>query len=239
MNAPRCSRRFRDAGHHAPVGLRRCARPAAQSSETLAPNEVAEFDTLYAENCAGCHGPQGRGGAAIALADPVYLRIADEASMRARHRQRRTRDVDARLRAKRRRHADGQADRCDRARDPIALEPARDSRRRPSAFLRCGSHGRRAARRGRLRKGTANPATVPEAAEARRAAPSRTIPFSRWSAIRGCARSSSPAVPELGAPDWRGNVPGRPMSDQEVTDVVAWLARAASKAPGQPYSTLE
>ena len=30
--------------------------------------------------------------------------------------------------------------------------------------------------------------------------------------------------PELGAPDWRGNVPGKPMSDQEVTDVVAWLA---------------
>ena len=30
--------------------------------------------------------------------------------------------------------------------------------------------------------------------------------------------------PDLGAPDWRGNVPGRPMSDQEVSDVVAWLA---------------
>ena len=30
--------------------------------------------------------------------------------------------------------------------------------------------------------------------------------------------------PELGAPDWRENVPGKPMSNQEVTDVVAWLA---------------
>ncbi len=25
--------------------------------------------------------------------------------------------------------------------------------------------------------------------------------------------------PELGAPDWRGNVPGKPMSEQEITDV--------------------
>jgi hypothetical protein len=28
----------------------------------------------------------------------------------------------------------------------------------------------------------------------------------------------------MGAPDWRGNVPGKPMSSQNVSDVVAWLA---------------
>jgi cytochrome c oxidase cbb3-type subunit 3 len=42
--------------------------------------------------------------------------------------------------------------------------------------------------------------------------------------------------PELGAPDWRGNVPGKPMSDQEVTDVVTWLAARRVRIPGQPYS---
>ena len=30
--------------------------------------------------------------------------------------------------------------------------------------------------------------------------------------------------PDLGAPDWRGNLPGRPMSQDDVSDVVAWLA---------------
>jgi mono/diheme cytochrome c family protein len=30
--------------------------------------------------------------------------------------------------------------------------------------------------------------------------------------------------PDFGAPDWRGNVPGRPMSDQDISDVVAWLS---------------
>ncbi len=44
--------------------------------------------------------------------------------------------------------------------------------------------------------------------------------------------------PELGAPDWRGNVPGRPMTDQEITDVVAWLASRRAPNPGQPYSAL-
>ncbi|HXB22627.1 MAG TPA: cytochrome c, partial [Candidatus Solibacter sp.] len=34
---------------------------------------------------------------------------------------------------------------------------------------------------------------------------------------------------ELGAPDWRGNVPGKPMSQQEVSDVVAWLSAQRAK----------
>ena len=37
--------------------------------------------------------------------------------------------------------------------------------------------------------------------------------------------------PELGAPDWRGNVIGRPMTSDEISAVVAWLAsqRSTSK----------
>ena len=54
-----------------------------KDSVPLAPNEVVEFGALYAANCAGCHGPDGRGGAAIALANPVYLAIADPSAMRA------------------------------------------------------------------------------------------------------------------------------------------------------------
>ena len=43
-----------------------------------APDEIVEFGALYADNCAGCHGVHGRGGAAIDLANPVYLAIADD-----------------------------------------------------------------------------------------------------------------------------------------------------------------
>jgi cytochrome c oxidase cbb3-type subunit III len=41
---------------------------------------------------------------------------------------------------------------------------------------------------------------------------------------------------ELGAPDWRGDVPGRTMSAQDVSDVVAWLVAQRPQFPGQPYS---
>ncbi len=44
----------------------------------VVPSEISDFDTLYGQNCAGCHGPEGKGGAALALADPVYLAIADD-----------------------------------------------------------------------------------------------------------------------------------------------------------------
>ena len=38
--------------------------------------------------------------------------------------------------------------------------------------------------------------------------------------------------PDIGQPDWRNDVSGRPMSDQEVTDVVGWLSSQRPKAKG-------
>src|ERR1700691_2307691 len=58
-----------------------CGKPPI-SEEVLAPNEVMEFATLYSENCAACHGENGRGGAAIALANPVYLGLVDDRTIR-------------------------------------------------------------------------------------------------------------------------------------------------------------
>ena len=63
---------WRSERYCSPLAGRRTASLTA-SAEELAPNEVLEFAALYSANCAGCHGENGRGGAAIALADPVYL----------------------------------------------------------------------------------------------------------------------------------------------------------------------
>ena len=70
---------FRRPRRVAALGLRRAAWPAQkQVPKVLAPDEILDFATLYAENCSGCHGAEGRGGAAIALANPVYLAIAND-----------------------------------------------------------------------------------------------------------------------------------------------------------------
>src|SRR5262249_36181635 len=39
--------------------------------------------------------------------------------------------------------------------------------------------------------------------------------------------------PDLGAPDLRLNVPGRAMTNQEVTDIVAWLSQQRPVSRGQ------
>jgi mono/diheme cytochrome c family protein len=43
-------------------------------------------------------------------------------------------------------------------------------------------------------------------------------------------------LPTMGAPDWRSDVPGKPLSDGDVTDVVVWLAaqRPGFAATGGP-----
>ena len=56
-------------------------RPNPDARE-LAPSEVIAFDALYARNCAGCHGRDGRLGAARALNDPVYLALVPPEHLR-------------------------------------------------------------------------------------------------------------------------------------------------------------
>src|SRR5438445_12924366 len=65
------------------VALLACAGCSSASgvhraeSAVVPPSEVVDFNVLYGQNCAGCHGVAGKGGAAIALANPVFLAIAD------------------------------------------------------------------------------------------------------------------------------------------------------------------
>jgi cytochrome c oxidase cbb3-type subunit III len=44
--------------------------------------EVTDFSQLYALNCAGCHGADGRLGAARPLNDPLYLALVSAATLR-------------------------------------------------------------------------------------------------------------------------------------------------------------
>ncbi len=58
-----------------------CATRDRADAPVIPPNKIMDFSFLYARNCSGCHGADGKGGAAIGIGDPVYLAIADDATI--------------------------------------------------------------------------------------------------------------------------------------------------------------
>jgi mono/diheme cytochrome c family protein len=218
--------------------LAACSSPHGQpetNSEPIAPNHVLEFDTLYAQNCAGCHGAQGRGGASLALANPVYLAIVDETTIRnvvskgvrgtsmpafAQSAGGMLTEQQIEVLTSGFFYRWGRKQGLDGANPPsYTAKTAGNVDHGQLVFgTYCAScHGSEG---GGTPKGSAitNDSFLALASDQAL----RTI------VIIG--------RPELGAPDWRGNVPGRPMTDQEITDVVAWLASRRVQNPGQPYS---
>src|SRR6266446_8424923 len=59
-------------------------RLPGQPNETerwRAPAEITDFNQLYSQNCAGCHGVGGKLGAARSLNDPLYLAFVTDDAM--------------------------------------------------------------------------------------------------------------------------------------------------------------
>ena len=215
-----------------------CNSPHGQpgrDSEILAPNEVLDFGTLYAQNCAACHGAEGRGGAAIALANPVYLAIAEDTVIRkviangvegtampafAVSAGGMLTDAQIEAITKGIRSRWSQQGILDAATAPsYAPKSTGDPQQGEVAYKAyCEScHG-------------------PGGSGGSKGSAVTNDSFLALVSDQGLRTIVITGRPELGAPDWRGNMPGRPMSDQEVTDVVAWLASHRVPNPGQPYS---
>lgn len=66
----------------APAGCSRAPGRPGPGPEVVRPEEIVDFPTLYKQNCAACHGENGKNGAAISLANPVYIAVAGEARLR-------------------------------------------------------------------------------------------------------------------------------------------------------------
>lgn len=210
-------------------------RPAP-GDEPAVPSEVTDFKVLYGENCAGCHGDNGKGGAAIALADPVYLAIADDTVVR----QATANGISGTSMPAFAQSAGGML--TDKQIDEL-VQGVRQRWAQPDV----------------LRGANPPPYSSSEPSDALHgwAAYTEFCSSCHGAGGRGGQKASSivdgsflallnnqelrtlviVGRPELGAPDWRGNVPGKPMSPQDVSDVVAWLASQRAKFPGQPYST--
>lgn len=61
-----------------PIGCDWMPGRPTRAERPVTANDVKDFDTLWATNCSGCHGANGRDGAARPMNDPVYLALASD-----------------------------------------------------------------------------------------------------------------------------------------------------------------
>jgi cytochrome c oxidase cbb3-type subunit 3 len=201
-------------------------------SPVIPPTRIMDFAFLYGRNCAGCHEPDGKAGLAIGLGNPVYLAIADDATI-----HRITADgvagtampafaqnsggmlgddqIDVIVRGIRTRWARPDAVR-DVALPPYAAQSPGDPKQGEAVYgVYCsschGGDGRGGARASSIVDG----------------------PYLALVSDQNLRTTIIAGRPELGAPDWRGDVPGKPMSPEEISDVVAWLAAQRPQLEGR------
>jgi mono/diheme cytochrome c family protein len=216
--------------HQGPPG-----QPAADA-QPIPPTKILDFVLLYGRNCAGCHGQNGSGGAAIGLGDPVYLAIADDPTI-----TRVTSDgvpgttmpafaqrsggmltddqITAIVRGIRSQWAKPDVLRG-AAPPPYAASQVGDAQRGAGVYGKfCSScHG-------------------PDGSGGARASSIVDGAYLALVSDQGLRTAVIVGRPDLSAPDWRSDLPGTPMSPQDISDVVAWLTAQRPAFSGQPNVT--
>ena len=194
----------------------------SRTEQFILPDQVTDFTALYESNCAGCHGRDGRLGAAHPLNDPVYLALIGKQKLReviangvprtampafALNAGGTLTDQQITI------LADQIEARWSRPQDfaavalpPYSADPG-DSKLGEAVFrTHCaGCHGEDGT--GSPKAGSVvNPAFLALVSD-------QSI---RTTVIAGRA--------DQGTPDWRKYSPGHPLTPQEISDVVAWLS---------------
>jgi mono/diheme cytochrome c family protein len=202
-----------------------------------APNEITDFNQLYTQNCAGCHGAGGKLGAARSLNDPLYLAfVTDDALRQAISKGRAGTNMPAFSEQAGGHLTDQQIE--------LIVNGMRAHWSKPDNFKgvqlpRYSVDGSSAATNNDIATKTS------QTGDASRGAATYKTYCSSCHGSNGDGGSAGSIVDpnflnlvsdqglrttvvvgraDIGKPDWRENVPGHPMSAQEINDVVAWLA---------------
>jgi cytochrome c oxidase cbb3-type subunit 3/ubiquinol-cytochrome c reductase cytochrome c subunit len=210
------------------------------------PDDILNFATLYKANCAACHGENGRNGAAIALANPVYLAVAGEEILReitakgisgklmppfARSSGGMLTDQQINVLANGLIQHWGKPDlTATLSLPPYKVSLAGDAVRGQQSFgmfcARCHGVAGEGVRTD-PKSGTGNGG----------AGKTGSIVDGSYLALisdQGLRSLTMAGRPDEGMPDWRTDA-AQPMTDQQITDIVAWLASKRIANPGQPY----
>jgi cytochrome c oxidase cbb3-type subunit 3/ubiquinol-cytochrome c reductase cytochrome c subunit len=219
------------------VALAACDRLPGKPQEAdrpLRPSEVTDVGRLYGENCAGCHGAGGRDGAALPMDHPVYLALVDDAALRKIIA---AGVADTAMPAFARSNGGLLTD----AQVELLVEGMRAKWATPDALGGATAPPWAVDGAGNATRGAGVYATFCarcHGPDGQGSAPGGSIVDGSYLALVSAQSLRTIVVagrPDLGHPDWRGYVPGRAMTSQEVSDVVAWLVAQRPALPGRPY----
>jgi len=211
--------------------------------ETLRPDQTVDFNVLYKNNCSACHGGRGLNGPALPLNNPVYLAwagkehmlpiVSNGKSLVTMHTFAQSGGgmltdqqvgiiVDGMIA-----HW-GKSGVLDGA-NPPGYSPTTkpDIPAGKTAFqAHCA-----------ICHGDGGIGTTAAGATAKDSVTGSIVDPTYLSLIsdRGLRDIVVAGLPGEGMPDWRGDGSEPPMTDKEVTDVVAWLGSHRVQFPGQPF----
>jgi cytochrome c oxidase cbb3-type subunit III len=209
------------------LGCERKIGAPNDQEELMRPENVASFDRLYKQNCSACHGESGSGGPALDLANPKYQALVDDASLK---RWITTgmpgtqmpafgepaggfltpQQVDVLVAGMRTRwnHKD---------------QSAADMPPYSSSAVGNIEHGQDVFRVS---------CTSCHQQEQQKITDASYLSLVSDQSLRTIVIAGRL---DLGHPDWKQVRPGQPLTDQDVSDVIAYLHSLRSDSPGQPY----
>jgi len=201
------------------------------------PSQVMAFATLYGDNCAACHGADGRLGASRPLNDPLYLALVPRSRIRgviadgvpgtlqpafAQSAGGTLTDaqIDALVSGLLERWGGAKPTKSDDI--PSYAAPAGSAARGKAVYAAAcaGCHGADG-------KSGQNGGAIADASYLSLVSDQ----YLRTTVIAGRV--------DLGMPDWRSYTPGQPLTARQISDVVAWLIAQRRPVPGRPNSAKE
>jgi cytochrome c oxidase cbb3-type subunit III len=195
------------------------------------PTEVVDFNHLYAENCSGCHGADGRLGPARPLNDPLYLALVNDENLRQAIAQGVPRTT---MPAFEQRQGGNLTD----EQIKVLVQGIRSRWARSDQFNAVTLPAYRTeqnSKSGDVSHGLVvykSYCSQCHDADGRGHPKGGAIVDPNYLALVSDQSLRTTVIAgrsDLGKPDWRHNVPGRPMSPQEISDVVAWIASHRSE----------
>ena len=225
------------------VGCGRIPGRPGPGPEVVRPNEVLDFPSLYKANCAACHGENGRNGAAISLANPAYLAVVGGENLRGIV----AKGVPGKLMPPFAKSSGGM---LTDEQIGVLADGVMKQWSKPDLFAGTSLPSYQATGSGDVQRGIEafgvfcarchGVAGEGLAGDAKSGAGKvGSIVDGSYLALISDQDLRSITIagrPDEGMPDWRSDA-AQPMSDQQISDVVAWLASKRVANPGQPYAT--